>query len=82
MSLTLQQKQAVVTEVNEVAQTSQAAVAAEYIGLTVAELTDLRAKARENGVYMRIVKNTLAKRAIGGTSFECLGDSHASQACF
>ena len=75
MSLTLQQKQAVVSEVREVAITAQAAVAAEYIGLTVAQMTQLRVKARASGVYVRVVKNTLARRAIDGTSFDCLKDS-------
>ena len=75
MSLTFQQKQAVVSEVNDVAANAQAAVAAEYIGLSVAQMTDLRAKARASGVYVRVVKNTLAKRAIDGTSFECLRDA-------
>ena len=75
MSLTLQQKQAVVSEVREVAATAQAAVAAEYIGLTVAQMTQLRTKARSSGVYLRVVKNTLARRAVDGTSFECLKDS-------
>lgn len=72
MSLSLQEKQAVVSEVNQVAASSQAAVAAEYIGLSVAQMTDLRAKARASGVYLRVVKNTLARRAVDGTSFECL----------
>ena len=75
MSLTLTEKQAVVSEVNEVAANAQTAVAAEYIGLTVAQMTDLRARARKQGVYVRVVKNTLARRAVDGTSFECLQDS-------
>lgn len=75
MSLTLKEKQAVVSEVNEVAANSQTAVAAEYIGLTVAQMTNLRARARKDGVYLRVVKNTLARRAVEGTSFECLKDS-------
>lgn len=75
MSLTLQQKQAVVSEVREVALTAQAAVAAEYIGLSVAQMTTLRAKARAGGIYLRVVKNTLARRAVDGTSFECLKES-------
>ena len=75
MSLTFEQKQAVVSEVNEVASTAQAAVAAEYIGLSVAQMTELRAKARQSGVYVRVVKNALAKRAVEGTSFECLKET-------
>jgi len=48
-------------------------VAAEYRGLTVSQMTDLRLKARSAGVYVRVVKNTLARKAVAGTSFECLG---------
>jgi large subunit ribosomal protein L10 len=72
MSLTVEAKQAVVTEVAAVAKTAQSAVAAQYRGLTVAEMTKLRVAARQAGVYVRVVKNTLARRAIEGTSFECM----------
>jgi large subunit ribosomal protein L10 len=75
MSLTLEEKQAVVAEVRAVAVDAQAAVAAEYSGLSVAQMTVLRAKARASGVYLRVVKNTLARRAVEGTGFECLKDS-------
>ncbi len=75
MSLTLEQKKAVVAEVNEVAANAQAVIAAEYLGLSVADMTELRAKARAEGVYLRVVKNNLARRAIVGTDFECLSDS-------
>ena len=75
MSLTVEAKQAVVTEVAAVAKTAQSAVAAEYRGLTVAEMTKLRMAARQAGVYVRVVKNTLARRAIEGTSFECMKGS-------
>lgn len=75
MSLTLKQKQVVVSEVREVAATAQTAVTAEYIGLSVAQMTELRAKARASGVFLRVVKNTLARRAVVGTSFECLKDA-------
>ncbi len=75
MSLTLQQKQAVVSEVRDVVANAQTAVAAEYIGLSVAQMTELRSKAREQGVYLRVVKNTLARRAVEGTDFECLKDT-------
>ncbi|MGF1527667.1 MAG: 50S ribosomal protein L10 [Candidatus Competibacterales bacterium] len=74
MSLNLAEKQAVVAEVGEVAQKAQSALSAEYRGLTVAQMNALRVKAREQGVYLRVVKNTLARRAIQGTSFECLQD--------
>lgn len=72
MALTLTQKQAVVAEVAEVASQALSAVAAEYRGLSVEELTELRVKAREGGVYLRVVKNTLASRAVVGTEFECI----------
>jgi len=75
MALRLEDKRALVAEVNEVASSALSAIAADYRGMTVAEMTDLRVKAREEGVYVRVVKNTLAKRAIGGTEFECLADS-------
>jgi large subunit ribosomal protein L10 len=75
VSLTFEQKQAVVAEVNEVALNAQVVIAAEYSGLSVADMTDLRSRARHAGVYIRVVKNSLAKRAVEGTEFECLGDS-------
>lgn len=75
MSRNVEAKQAVVTEVAEVAKTAQSAVAAEYRGLTVAEMTKFRVAARAAGVYVRVVKNTLARRAIEGTSFECMKGS-------
>jgi large subunit ribosomal protein L10 len=74
MALRLEDKKALVSEVNEVALRAQSVVAAEYRGLSVAQLTDLRAKARASRVYMRVVKNTLARRAIAGTQFECVGE--------
>jgi len=73
MALRLEDKKALVAEVSEVAARAQSVVAAEYRGLSVAQLTDLRAKARASRVYMRVVKNTLARRAIAGTQFECVG---------
>jgi len=73
MALRLEDKKALVTEVNAVAQTALSVVAAEYRGLPVSKLTELRAKARACGVYMRVVKNTLARRAVAGTQFECVG---------
>lgn len=72
MALTLTQKQAVVAEVAEVASQALSAVAAEYRGLSVDDMTRLREKAREGGVYLRVVKNTLARRAVTGTEFECI----------
>ncbi len=75
MSLTLEQKKRVVAEVNEVAAGAQAAIAAEYLGLSVGDMTELRVQARAQGVHVRVVKNSLARRAIEGTDFECLSDS-------
>ena len=75
MALRLEQKQAIVSEVNEAAKTALAAVLSDYRGLTVEEMTDLRAKARESGVYLRVIRNTLAKRSIQGTDYECLNDA-------
>ena len=74
MALNREQKQAIVAEVAEVAGSAFSAVAAEYRGLTVAEMTELRSEARNNGVYLRVVKNTLARRAVEGTEFECLAE--------
>ncbi len=72
MALSLEEKKAVVSEVAVVAAEAHSSVAAEYCGLTVEEMTELRAKARDGGVYLRVVKNTLAKRAVEGTDFECM----------
>lgn len=74
MALNLEQKKAIVAEVADVASGALSAVAAEYRGLTVDEMTALRAEARKNGVYLRVVKNTLARRAVEGTDFECMAE--------
>ena len=73
MALNLEDKKALVAEVAEVAKTAQSVVAAEYRGLTVGQMTELRSKARKSGVYMRVVKNTLARKALAGTSVESVG---------
>jgi len=75
MALRLEDKKTFVKEVNAVAGDSLSAVAAEYRGLSVAEMTELRKEARNAGVYLRVVKNTLARRAIEGTKFECMKDT-------
>ena len=75
MALRLEDKKALVQEVNAVAGDSVTAVAAEYRGLSVAEMTALRKEARNAGVYMRVVKNTLARRAVEGTEFECMKEA-------
>lgn len=72
MPLRLDEKKAVVAEVAEVAGSAHSAVTAEYRGLTVHEMTQLRVQARASGVYLRVVKNTLARRAVEGTEFECM----------
>lgn len=74
MALHLEQKQQIVAEVNEIAASALSAVVADYRGLTVAEMTSMRAKARASGVYLRVIRNTLAKRAIAGTEYECLDE--------
>ena len=74
MALTLEEKKAVVAEVSEVAKGALSAVAAEYSGVTVEQMTELRVKAREDNVYLRVVKNTLARRALENTDFECMSE--------
>src|SRR6478672_8081233 len=73
MPLNLEDKKALVTEVSAIAAKAQSVVAAENRGITVGQMTELRAKARAQGVYMRVVKNTLARKALAGTAFETLG---------
>jgi large subunit ribosomal protein L10 len=75
MALNLTQKKEVVAELAEVARGAVSLVAAEYRGLTVEQITALRIKAREGGVYLKVAKNTLVRRAVEGTDFECVGDS-------
>ena len=72
MALNLEQKKAIVAEVNDVASSAYSAGAAEYRGLTVEEMTELRREGRKNGVYLRVVKNSLARRAVEGTEFACM----------
>lgn len=74
MALSLADKKQIVSEVAAVAESAHSAVAAEYRGLTVEEMTDLRVKARQGGVYLRVVKNTLARRAFEGTEYECMNE--------
>lgn len=72
MPLNLEQKKEIVAEVAEVAANAFSAVAAEYRGLTVDEMTLLRKEARNNGVYLRVIKNSLARRAVEDTEFSCM----------
>jgi len=75
VALKLEDKKAIVAEVNEAAGSALSAVLADYRGLNVAEMTELRVKARESNVYLRVIRNTLAKRAMSGTEFECLSQA-------
>ena len=75
MTLSLEEKQAIVAEVAEVAAKAHSAVCAEYAGLSSNQMNSLRQQARKGGVYLRVVKNTLARRAVKGTEFECIGEA-------
>ena len=70
--LSLEDKKAIVADVAREASTAQSAIAAEYSGITVGALTELRRKARQSGVYLRVVKNTLARKAVSETEFACM----------
>ena len=74
MSLNLEEKKAVVAEVSAEVATAQAIIIAEYRGLEVGHMTQLRAKARQSGIYFRVLKNTLARRAISDTPFTGLSE--------
>ena len=74
MALSLTDKKAVVAEVAEVAKKAVSVVAADYHGLSVAEMTELRRNARESGVILRVVRNTLARRAFEDTDFSCMSE--------
>jgi large subunit ribosomal protein L10 len=74
LSLNLEDKKAVVSEVSAKLVGAQTIVIAEYRGIEVSSMTKLRAQARENGVYLRVLKNTLVRRAVTGTAFEGLAD--------
>lgn len=72
MTLRLDGKKTIVAEVAAIAATASSIVAADYSGLTVKQVTELRKSARESGVYMRVIRNTLARRAFEGTKFACM----------
>lgn len=74
MALNFEDKKAVVAEVSIIAASALSAVAAEYRGITVGDMTQLRANARNEGVYLKVAKNSLVKRAVEGTEFECMQD--------
>ena len=75
MPIGLKEKQAIVADVNETAQAALSAVMADYRGVTVDAMTQLRKSARESGVQVRVIRNTLAKRAFEGTELECMNDA-------
>lgn len=74
MAIRLEDKKAIVAEVQEAAKSAASAVVADSRGVSVTDMTGLRKQARENGVWLRVVRNTLAKRALEGTDYECLID--------
>ena len=74
MSLNRSEKEAVISEVTSLAAKAQTLVMAEYRGITVADMTKLRSEARSKGVNLSVLKNTLARRAVAGSSFEIVGD--------
>ena len=74
MAIQLEGKKAIVAEVNEAASGALSVVLADYRGVDSGDMTALRAKAREQNVYLRVVRNTLAKRAVQGTEFECVSE--------
>lgn len=77
MSLNLNDKKAVISDITAQVTQSQTLVIAEYRGVSVADMTKLRKQARANNVYLRVLKNTLARRAISGSSFEVISDHMA-----
>ena len=72
MAIGLEDKKQIVSEVNEAANSALSAVLADYRGVTVDDMTELRKSARDNNVYLRVVRNTLLKRAVDDTEFECI----------
>ena len=75
MAIRLEDKQQIVSEVNQAANSALSAVLADYHGVAVGDLTELRKTARENKVYLRVVRNTLLKRAVADTEFECIQEA-------
>ena len=75
MALNYEAKQAIIAELSHVAQTSVSVVSADYRGLSAEQMTQLRAKARDGGVVMRVYRNTLARRAVEDTQFACLKET-------
>ena len=75
MALSLEQKKAVVAEIAGIAVNAHSLVVAEYAGITVEDFTEMRSEARKTGVFLKVAKNTLVKRGVQGTDFECVADS-------
>jgi len=75
VALGLEDKKAIVAEVQEAAKSALSAVVADSRGVTVEDMTVLRKEARANGVWLKVVRNTLARRAVDGTDYACLQDS-------
>ncbi|MCH7817154.1 MAG: 50S ribosomal protein L10 [Proteobacteria bacterium] len=75
MAIRLEDKKQIVSEVNQAANSALSAVLADYRGVTVSDLTELRKTARENKVYLRVVRNTLLKKAVVDTDFECISEA-------
>ncbi len=75
MAIGLEDKKAIVAEVQQAAQSALSAVVVDARGISVVKMSALRAEARANGVWMKVVRNTLARRAVEGTPFECVKDS-------
>lgn len=75
MAINLDDKKAIVADVQEAAAGAQSAVVADSRGVSVEAITVLRREARANGVWMKVIRNTLARRAVKGTAFECIEDS-------
>lgn len=82
MSLSFKQKQAVIEEASQAIASAQAGVLAQYRGLSVAQLTDLRKRARSEGVWVKVVKNNLAKRVVDGSAFASLGEHFVGPVIF
>lgn len=82
MAIGLEEKKAIVAEVNETATSSLSLVVADARGVTVTSMTALRAQARENNVHLRVVRNTLAKRALEGTDYECINGTLVGPSLF
>jgi large subunit ribosomal protein L10 len=82
MSLNIEEKKQVVENVSAVLEESQAAIVSEYRGLSVAEMSALRREAHDAGVYLKVIKNTLLRRAVKGSSFECLEEHFVGPLAF